>query len=130
MRLTYTQAYQHLAVRNREGEGDLVDKFFVIGILRTYFNMYGLTGEVVKIDDDSYRLPDILVKGQIPIVIELDGGIHGNGDKISKPEKDTTRDDDYRKSGVKLIIINYELTDHYQKEKVIQALEAGGLRQK
>ena len=63
MRFTKTQAYEHRAKLNQTGENDLVEKFHVISILRENFGLHGLTGEIIKIDQESYRLPDILIKG-------------------------------------------------------------------
>jgi hypothetical protein len=128
MKFTKTEAYQHLAVRNREGEKDLYEKFKVISILRNEFGLYGLTGEILMIDSESCRLPDILVKGVILIVIELEGEWHGVGDQISKRDKDVIRDKDYHSIGVKLILIYKELTDGYDTEKVIKVLEENGLK--
>lgn len=120
--------YEHLARKQREGEGDIEDKFLVIGILRHFFNLHGLTGETVQIDEDSYRLPDIMIKTTTPrTVIELDGPIHGNGELVTKPERDLTRDEDYRKAGYNLIIVNKKQTNNYHYEKVIPVLENGGL---
>src|SRR5690348_1415098 len=112
MRLTYKEAFVRLANKKRDGELDMVDKFKVIRTLRNYFGLYGLTGEVLMIDGESCRMPDIFIKNRPPIVIELDGGIHGMGDQISKRDKDVVRDKDYEDLGIKLVIINKELTDN------------------
>lgn len=128
MRFTYTQAFQHLAERNRTGELDLDDKFKIIKILRNVYGLHGLTGEILMIDSESCRLPDILIKGVRPIVIELDGEWHGMGDQISKKERDVQRDKDYESIGVKLVIINKELTDGYETKKVINVLDGNLLR--
>lgn len=131
MRFTKTQAYQHQARLHQEGEEDLMDKFRVIYILRDEFGLHGLTGEVLTIDEDCYRFPDIFIKKSSPeIVIELDGEIHGDGDEVSKREKDVWRDKDYLRIGVKLIIINKSLTNGYEKAKVIDCLCQAGLARK
>ena len=130
MRFTYTQAYEHLAKQNRSGEQDIDDKFKIIGILRSEFGLYGLTGEVVPIGDDFYRLPDVFVKKPIPIAIELDGGWHGTGDKITQKPRDVERGCDYEDSGVKLIIINKEQTKGYKTKLVIESMVKQGLKPK
>ena len=130
MRFTYTQAYQQLAVRQRDGEKDIKEKFHVIDILREYFGLHGLTWEVVPIDNESCRLPDLLIKGSPLIVIELDGYYHQWGEPIAKLDKDVNRDSDYESVGVKLVIINKELTQGYETEKVIKVLEENGLKRK
>ena len=127
MRLTKTQAYQHLAVKKRFGEKDLWEKFHVIDILRREFKLYGLTGEIFMIDDESCRCPDIFIKTG-NIVIELDGGTHQWGEPVAKLDKDVNRDSDYISKGAKLVIINEEQTNGYQTEKVIQVLEENGLK--
>ena len=130
MRFTYSQAYQHLAVRNRYGEKDLTEKFHVIAILRDFFGLHALTGEILMIDNESCRLPDLLIKNVIPsIVIELDGFYHQWNEPIAKLDKDVNRDSDYQSIGVKLIIINEEDTLGYTTDKVIQVLERNGLHQ-
>jgi hypothetical protein len=128
MRFTKTEAWQHLANKKRDGESDLDDKFNVIRILRNHFGLYGLTGEILMIDSESCRCPDIMVKGMIPICIEMDGEIHGSGDQVSKRVKDVDRDKDYQSIGVKLVIINKELTNGYETKKVIKVLEDNGLK--
>jgi hypothetical protein len=130
MRMNKKQAYEHLARAKQISESDLDDKFNVIRILRNHFGLYGLTGEILMIDSESCRCPDVLVKGVIPICIELDGFVHGMGDQISKRDKDVDRDKDYQSVGVKLIIINKELTDGYDKQKVIEVLIKNGLVKK
>ena len=128
MRFTKTQAYEHRAKLNRTGENDITEKFHIILILREKFGLHGLTGEVVKIDEESYRLPDILIKGTKPIIIELDGEIHGMGDEISKRQKDVERDSDYSTNGYKLIILNKQLTNDYQTNEIIKLFEQRGLK--
>ena len=128
MRFTKTLAYEHLARKNREGEGDIEDKFLVIGILKEFFGLHGLTGELVQIDCDSYRLPDILIRSIPTTIIELDGGIHGYGDQVTKREKDIQRDEDYKKAGYNLIVINKEETAKYDYHLVIPILQQGGLK--
>lgn len=129
MRFTKKLAYQHLAQRKQEGEPDLLDKFGVIGILKECFGLYGLTGEVVQIEDDTCRLPDILIKAHVPpIVIELDGEVHGMGDDVSKRNKDILRDLDYKQAGCKLIIINKEATNGYDPHQVFQIIRDSGLK--
>ena len=127
MRMTKSMAYEHLAKRNREGEQDIPDKFKVINILREDFSLYGLTGETLMIDSEHCRLPDILIKGKPTVVIELDGEFHGNGEDISKKDSDIDRDNDYRRLGVKLIIINKLSTNGYEYDQVKQALLQNGL---
>ena len=128
MRFTKTEAYSHRANLNRLGEQDLGDKFNVIRVLRNYFGLNGLTGEILMIDSESCRMPDILIKGRPVMVIELDGGVHGMGDQISKRSKDVDRDKDYEIIGVKLVIINKEITNGYETKKVIKVLEENGLK--
>ena len=124
------QAWQHLAVKQRVGEKDLKEKFAVIKILREEFGLHGLTGEILMIDSESCRLPDILIKGRPLTCVELDGEWHQFGDQISKRERDVDRDKDYSRMGVKLVIINKELTQGYETEKVIKCLEDNGLKRK
>lgn len=128
MRMDKQQAWQHLAVRKRFGEKDLWEKFHVIDILRREFGLFGLTGEILMIDDSSCRLPDILIKTSPLIIIELDGGYHQWNEPIAKLDKDVNRDSDYLEKGVKLIIINEDDTDGYENDKVIKVLEDNGLK--
>ena len=127
MRFTKTLAYETLAKKTREGEGDILDKFFVIEILRDHFGLHGLTGEIAKIDEDSYRLPDILIKTNPRTCIELEGEIHGNGEQITKRDKDITRDEDYKKAGYNLILIFKQEKLGYTKQNIIDSLIKGGL---
>ena len=128
MRFTGKLAFEQIARRKSEGEPDLDDKFRIIAILRD-FGLHGLTGEVTKVGDDAYRLPDLLIKNCKPeIVIELDGEMHGNGEQITKRPRDETRDSDYIRNGYRLIIINKEQTNGYETEKVIKLLEENGLK--
>ena len=127
MRMTKTLAFENLARKSREGEGDIEDKFHVIKILRDFFGLHGLTGEVVEISEDSCRLPDILIKTNPRTIIEMDGQIHGS-DEITKPERDINRDSDYKKLGFNLIIINKENTLGYSTDKVIKSLQEQGLK--
>lgn len=127
-------SFENNARKKRPGEKDLKDKFDVIKILRSEFGLHGITGESILIPDSIpvqyYRLPDIVIASH-DIIIELDGPIHGNGDDISKRKKDVERDNDYKKTKYKLVIINYEeLPKGYGKEKVIHILEKSGLKRK
>ena len=128
MRFTRTEAYCHRANINRIGEQDLDDKFNVTRVLRNYFGLNGLTGEILMIDSQSCRLPDILIKGRPLTVIELDGLAHGESHMPNN--KTLERNKDYESVGVKLVIINKELTDGYSTEKVIKCLEDNGLKRK
>jgi hypothetical protein len=127
MRLTGTQSFEHQARLKQFGEKDIIEKFHVIQILRDFFGLHGLTGEVLMIDNESCRMPDILIKRKPITVIELDGLFHQWGEPIAKLEKDVNRDSDYNSIGVKLIIINEEATLGYATDKIIQVLEQNGL---
>lgn len=128
--MTRDQAYIHRAQQSQYGEKDIDDKFFIIKILRENYGLYGLTGEIVMIDEQHARCPDILIKARvIPIVIELDGQIHGDGDQVTKRTRDELRDSDYNKAGVQLIIINKSVTKGYQKDLVMETFDNEGLAQ-
>lgn len=77
------------------------------------------------IDDESCRLPDILIKGVVPIAIELDGLSHGESHMPNNRTLD--RNKDYVSCGVRLIVINKELTNGYETDKVIKCLVENGL---
>lgn len=130
MRFNKKQAYEHIARKNQFGEKDIIEKFMVIDILRKEFGLFGLTGEILMIDSESCRCPDILVKSKPLIVLELDGFVHGNGEQISKRDRDVERDKDYGRIGAKLVIINKEETNGYETDKVIRVLEDNGLKRK
>ena len=130
MRLTYKQAWEHLARSKQTSESDLDDKFKVIRILRNHFGLYGLTGEIIMINGEFCRMPDLFIKDNPPICVELDGFVHGNGEQISKRDKDVQRDKDYQSIGIKLVIINKEQTEGYSTDKVIKVLEENGLKRK
>ena len=127
MRFTGTLSFENQARKKRRGEKDLSEKFKIINLIHDEFGLFGLTGEVIPIPESYWhRMPDIVIP-QRNIVIELDGEIHGNGDAVSKREDDIQRDLDYPKAGFKLIIINKQETNGYQKEKVLEVLEKNGL---
>lgn len=127
MRFTKDLAYQHRATQQREGEKDLKEKFAVILILRKLFGLYGLTGEIVQITDDTCRCPDIMIKS-IQTVLELDGEIHGSGDDVTRRPRDIERDADYATVDIKCIVINKELTSNYDTGKIAKILEQNGLK--
>lgn len=56
-------------------------------------------------------------------VIELDGLIHGNGEMATKKRTDEERDEDYKKAGLKEIIIFAGLTNDYEEQKVLDILK-------
>ena len=130
MRFTGKLSFEHRANKNRTSESDTTDKFNIIMLLYEKFSLIGLTGEMIPIPDggpDRYRLPDITIP-QKNIVIELDGAIHGFGDKISKKKRDVYRDEDYKTAGYKLIIVNKETTKGYRKDLVETVFLENGLR--
>lgn len=125
MRFTRNLSFEHQAVKNRRGEKDLTEKFKIIGWIYEKMGLIGLTGETIVIPDhpkNRCRFPDIVIP-QKNIVIELDGGVHGSGDDISKREKDKDRDNDYKEAGYKLVIINEEKTDGYSENLVMIEME-------
>ena len=126
MKINKNRSWIHYRNKQRDSESDTDDKFKIIDILRRNFSLYGLTGEMVLLDGGRYRLPDIFIKKD-RIVIELDGGIHGFGDDITKNESDYARDSDYHNNNYRLIVINKEITDGYQEEKVLKILKGYNL---
>ncbi len=119
------KSWIHRAQSRRNEESDLDDKFKIIRILKEKFGLHGLTGEKIPIDSQSFRCPDIYIKGLDPIIIELDGQIHGEPLILTQKTKD--RNADYDKIGIKYIIINKEETGMYSENKVIQCLIENGL---
>ena len=130
MKMDKKQAYVHQAKRKRKSEKDIPIKHKIINLIHDRFGLIGLTSEVIPIPDrkpiNYHRMPDILIP-QRNIVIELDGPIHGYGDGISKREDDIQRDQDYKDAGYKLIIVNQELTNGYELEKVFDVLQKEGI---
>jgi hypothetical protein len=128
--MSKTLSYENKARKNQTYEKDITDKFKLIRILKTHFGLTGLTGEAIFIRDNRYRLPDVFVKSHVPMLaIELDGPIHGNGDPISKLKQDTEREADYDSCfGIKLIVINKQLTNGYDSKDMISVLEYNGIK--
>lgn len=123
------KSFIHRAQFRQYGEKDLIDKFKIIKILKDKFGLHGLTGEMIQIDKDSHRCPDILIKnGREMIVIELDGEVHGSGDGITKRKKDVKRDNDYQAARVREIILNKESTNGYEENLVMDSLVRQGLK--
>lgn len=125
-RLTKTLAYEHIAKKKQVGEKDIIDKFDVIKLLKSEFNLIGLTGEPIFIPESVpvqyHRMPDITILEK-NIVIELDGEIHGNGDEVTARSKDLNREPEYKRAGFRLIVINKEDTQGYKKDLVLKILE-------
>ena len=124
------QSFVQQAKRKRRSEKDIPIKYKIINLIHEKFGLIGLTGELIPIPErkpiNYHRMPDITIP-QKNIVIELDGPIHGFGDGISKREDDIQRDQDYKDAGYKLIIVNQELTNGYEPEKVLEVLEKEGI---
>ena len=124
------QSFVHQAKRKRRSEKDIPIKYKIINLIHEKFGLIGLTGELIPIQNRTpinyHRMPDITIP-QRNIVIELDGPIHGFGDGISKREDDIQRDQDYKDAGYKLIIVNQELTNGYDLEKVFDVLQKEGI---
>ena len=108
---------------NQIYQNDLDDKIFVLQILRNEFDIRGSIGAEVLLPDGRKRYPDILLRDR-KIIIELDGPVHGEPD--SPTPQTIRRNMDYVRSDFKLVVI-HKTGDAYDKEDIIQTLEATGL---
>ena len=90
----------------------------IINLIHEKFGLIGLPGELIAIPDrkpiNYHRMPSITIP-QRNIVIELES------------KKDNELVKDYKDAGYKLIIVNQELTNGYELEKVIEILEKEGI---
>lgn len=102
---------------------DLDDKIFVLQILRNEFGIRGSIGVELVLPDGRKRYPDILLRDR-KIIIELDGQSHGHPD--SPTPQTIRRNMDYVSLDFKLAVV-HKTGDGYEKEDVIESLEAVGL---
>ena len=93
----------------------------IIHLIHERFGLIGLPSEVIPIPNRTpinyNRMPSITIP-QRNIVIDLE-----NKKEIDEKEKEK----DYKDAGYKLIIVNQELTNGYEPEKVLTVLEKGGI---
>jgi len=113
------------AIKESGGNTDLDEKFRTIYLLRDHYGLHGLVDEVVFIPrNGKTRHPDILIKAcdpQIAILLHGDAPWHTEGSETELNVKM-----DYDSAGVKLIII-WEALTQYKKERILEALDVGGL---
>ena len=113
------------AIKEARGEIDIPEKFRVIELLRVYYGLHALTGEVCEIPRTKWcRYPDLFIKStypQIAILLHGDAPFHTEG---SKSELSVMMD--YDSIGVKLIIV-WEALTNYEDEKILEVFDSAGL---
>jgi len=118
------KSFIHKARKERNDPVDTPEIWKLIRILRDYFGLVGLTGEVFK-TLEGLVYPDVYNKSH-QIAFELDGEYHGYGDDISTSDGTWKRNSRYKSANIKLIIINKAAT-HYSDKAIIEVLETHGL---
>lgn len=135
MSITNKRSWIHKARKEREGEGDIPEKFKVIRILRDHFDLHGLTGECICDWEDQalppkiieFRFPDIFIKTE-QIAIELDGEYHGFGDDLTISDQTVQRNLFYDRLGIQCITLNKKMTQDYDEGLIIECLRLAGLK--
>ena len=118
--MSKTNRFVQNAKKSQEGENDLDEKFRTIYLLRDFWNLAGLTDELVFIPGKDWpNYPDILIKAHDPM-IAID--LHGDGPHHWDSARDNTRRYEYSLTKTIYIEIYELLTDGYSKEGIFKAL--------
>lgn len=123
--ITRKRSYIWRARKSDNYKGDDKEKQFLIDLLWSDFGIASIRPEPILTTSGKHRFPDLRSTNTNPIYyFELDGEYHGSGDDISTSAQTWERNRDYDKLGYRLIVINKEATDGYDKKKVRMLLKS------
>jgi hypothetical protein len=127
MKITNKRSFIHGARKGFNYTGDTDDKQHLIDILRENFGIHSITSDRMKCVDGSSIIPDVETTDYDPkTYFELHGEYH---EQINDTSDYTFRKrKKYEDLGLNLVEIWKTLTDGYEEKKVIEVLEANGIR--
>ena len=129
MNITGKRSYIHTARKSDSYSSDEEDKQMLIDLLWSEFHISAIRPEPFMANDGRRVFADVMSTNQPEgnIYFELDGEYHGSGD-ISTSDKTWRRNHRYDEAKKTLIVINKEMTNDYEKSKIIELLKAQGFK--